>query len=606
MVIGGLPVALKHRVRVELLSPSMAVIDDVEVGDDARGDGPGNGAPQGSAEGGLASGIDVESVSRSPNGVDTGNDASDWRLLPTTICAENHAVSAASPSSIVINEVVTDPKHDWSDSTEGNQVPFDAVPGTGDPDSGDQWIELLNRSNEPVDLAGWTVSVTGGTTVVQPIGGGTSVYRLTAGTLESFPAGARLIIGDPGGVLAHDALFELRDGTGTVIDSVQVGEYGAPDGGKNGGRCALDMAEAVARIPDGTDTGDVNEDFAASEASPGLGNPSPPGYTAGAVLINEVVTKPVFDWSDSTGGNSAPFDAIPGTGTPGGGDQWIELYNASGGEVNLTGWTLVMTDASAELQSIGGGASVYRLSSGITPESFPAGGYLVVGDPVGTMSNSVYIELQDAWGTLIDKVEIGDDPEGDGTGDGAPHGYANGVEDEAVARVPNGTDTGSDAIDFDKVEATIGSSNLLAVPTPTVTPTSGPTATPTITPTPTVTPTPISTPTPLPPDADTDNDGIRDQDEIFVYGTNPENADTDGDGLGDGAELAYWQGRGEDPLDPSYDDGDGTVNLLLDADADGDVLEDGEEISAGTDPLNPDIQPPTVTITDPEDQEIFN
>ena len=48
------------------------------------------------------------------------------------------------------------------------------------------------------------------------------------------------------------------------------------------------------------------------------------------------------------------------------------------------------------------------------------------------------------------------------------------------------------------------------------------------------------------------------------------------------------------------------MNLLLDADADGDVLEDGEEISAGTDPLNPDIQPPTVTITDPEDQEIFN
>ena len=36
---------------------------------------------------------------------------------------------------------------------------------------------------------------------------------------------------------------------------------------------------------------------------------------------------------------------------------------------------------------------------------------------------------------------------------------------------------------------------------------------------------------------DTDNDGIRDLDEIEIYGTDPEVADTDGDGLSDGEEV---------------------------------------------------------------------
>ncbi len=36
---------------------------------------------------------------------------------------------------------------------------------------------------------------------------------------------------------------------------------------------------------------------------------------------------------------------------------------------------------------------------------------------------------------------------------------------------------------------------------------------------------------------DSDADGLSDQSEVLVYGTNPYNADTDGDGRGDGEEL---------------------------------------------------------------------
>ena len=47
--------------------------------------------------------------------------------------------------------------------------------------------------------------------------------------------------------------------------------------------------------------------------------------------------------------------------------------------------------------------------------------------------------------------------------------------------------------------------------------------------------------------ADTDNDGVRDDDEVNIYLTNPLLADTDGDSSPDGAELA----AGTDPKNPA-------------------------------------------------------
>lgn len=70
---------------------------------------------------------------------------------------------------------------------------------------------------------------------------------------------------------------------------------------------------------------------------------------------------------------------------------------------------------------------------------------------------------------------------------------------------------------------------------------------------------------------DTDGDGLTDDDEINLYGTNPLNADTDGDGLNDGVEV------NEHFTDP------------LNADTDGDGLSDGDEVLVlGTNPLSAD------------------
>ncbi|MCB9698613.1 MAG: VCBS repeat-containing protein [Alphaproteobacteria bacterium] len=92
--------------------------------------------------------------------------------------------------------------------------------------------------------------------------------------------------------------------------------------------------------------------------------------------------------------------------------------------------------------------------------------------------------------------------------------------------------------------------------------------------------------------ADSDGDGLSDGDEVLSLRTDPRNGDTDRDGLSDALEVVF----GTDPTLPDSDgdrlrDGDevslGTLPLVPDTDGDGRT--DGEEVSRyGTDPLSPD------------------
>ena len=75
------------------------------------------------------------------------------------------------------------------------------------------------------------------------------------------------------------------------------------------------------------------------------------------------------------------------------------------------------------------------------------------------------------------------------------------------------------------------------------------------------------------PSVDSDGDNLTDAQEAEI-GTDPANPDSDGDGLSDFAEVGFEPGSspGTDPLDPDSDD---------------DGVGDGDEVAAGTDPLDP-------------------
>src|ERR1041385_8219360 len=116
-------------------------------------------------------------------------------------------------------------------------------------------------------------------------------------------------------------------------------------------------------------------------------------------------------------------------------------------------------------------------------------------------------------------------------------------------------------------------------------------------------------------DVDSDNDTLADGVEVNAYGTYPEFTDSDcpitetscptspgstyyaakehqpgkGDGLNDGAELAAWNRLGASKWNTDFD-GDGIANNLLDADADGDGLLDGEEFLLGKGQVRPDVK----------------
>ena len=81
------------------------------------------------------------------------------------------------------------------------------------------------------------------------------------------------------------------------------------------------------------------------------------------------------------------------------------------------------------------------------------------------------------------------------------------------------------------------------------------------------------------PALDTDNDGIPDDLETNIYGTDPATGDTSLCGIDDGYKLDYLgSGWNQDA------DGDGIINLL-DDDMDNDGTPDADEITGGTDPL---------------------
>jgi len=161
-----------------------------------------------------------------------------------------------------------------------NEVDYDQP---GAPDAA-EFIEIFNPGPDPVDLDTWSIAlINGDSTPVEYDSIDLPAVSLAAGDYY-------VVCGDPAAVSdcdldaatdsnliqngAPDAI-ELRDGA-TAIDTVSYegSVAGFTEGTGDAGDDGTDLLSAMARFPDGTDTGDNDADFTVRCATPGAANGS--------------------------------------------------------------------------------------------------------------------------------------------------------------------------------------------------------------------------------------------------------------------------------------------------------------------------------------------
>lgn len=392
--------------------------------------------------------------------------------------------TAVTASPFVINEVVTDPQSDWSQSVGGSGNPFDGVPGDGTVTASDEYVELLNLSAIPQSLQGYILEMTDTTPELECFTFDTTdaactqsdVYRVfqsngteiiagsLADRLQAVPPGGYVVMGNPTGSINNTITLTLLSG-GLVVDTVVLGDFGAPDP-----NASARADEAVSRFPNGTDSGIDLQDFLSRSATLGRSNGDACLVTPGQMVINEVVGDPQSNWNHSVDPKEPPLPGFPFDGMSDGtdisaGDEYIELKNISGQSLDLRGCTLTMTDSTPAqffFQSAPFPANPFvhvfsssgeRVGGTISLRSIPSDGYVVLGDPPGSINNGTtttptIITLEGP--ALIDSASFGS---------AAPTLNASTPFDEAIVRLPDGIDSDDDAADFAARQATLGRSN---------------------------------------------------------------------------------------------------------------------------------------------------
>jgi len=143
---------------------------------------------------------------------------------------------------------------------------------------------------------------------------------------------------------------------------------------------------------------------------------------ANEIRFTEAVTDPQSDHNETAGGNGVLFDSVPGSGSVTTSDEWIELVNAGAHAVDLTGYTISFNDSSPSTYVFGtstAGTLIFSGSSSLT--SFAPGDFLLLGNPPGSLNNTITLELYDAANQLVELWAIDD-------------ANASGLADEARAR----------------------------------------------------------------------------------------------------------------------------------------------------------------------------
>lgn len=324
-------------------------------------------------------------------------------------------------ASVVINEFVANP-----DGADG----------------GFEWIELYNDGSSPVDLTDWTLEkATSSFTTAHTIGSLTipanGYVLIGEANVPATDEVATLALGNAG---SNGDALRLVDDLGFVVDTVIYGPDNSDGFEDDNGLVPATTAPiasgaSTARNPNGFDSDDASDFIVAATPSPGADNDStlPTCDEVGSiqVVINELQPDPAGTDTDL---------------------EWVELYNAGSGTVDLSGWAIAAGTSSYSSQgtlpngtTIAAGATLQVGQSSLSNPDVIANGF-----SLGNASNADAVQLRDCLGGVADTVVYGiDNSDGWLDDNGATAALApKPGSGESIGRSPDGQDTDDSSVDF--------------------------------------------------------------------------------------------------------------------------------------------------------------
>ncbi|MFV1884104.1 MAG: lamin tail domain-containing protein [Balneola sp.] len=308
---------------------------------------------------------------------------------------------------------------------------FYDTPGT---DSNEEWIELYNGGSTTLDLGGYTITDNNGTGSSYTFPSGSNILPGSYFTVAVNQSGFLAIYGFDADLYGSipalnnggDALI-LTDGSSQEVDAV-AWEGGASSGVPTGWGAGPTAAtgESIFRNPVTLDT-DSGTDWAVAT------NNGDPQTQASAPIVDYVLFSEIF------------YDT-PGTDSE---EEWIELYNPTGSQIDLVGYSIVDNN---------GTGATYTFPTG---SLIDAGGYFTVakaavgfqalynadasqyGNIPDLNNTGDALLLKNASGTTIDEVAW----EGGATS-GVPSGWGTGpaaATGESIYRTGFASDSDTDA-----------------------------------------------------------------------------------------------------------------------------------------------------------------
>ncbi|MDD4995050.1 MAG: lamin tail domain-containing protein [Patescibacteria group bacterium] len=387
--------------------------------------------------------------------------------LPTFLFIQNIPARAEEAPRVIINEIF------WSGSSLS---------------IADEFIELYNTTNEPIDISGWEIAgaATNKNSLILPVNSTISALGFFVVANYS-PANEKSILNIEADYLSasislanSDAYYALRGPDGATVDAADDG-MGAPFSGDNenkasmarrpgcwnggAGECWFTATSSANIKPENTDLATPGADNAYVEppieppadppADPPSVDPVDPANPVDTPATTPLVLPPKILINE----------ILP---NPAEGSEWIELFNPTTSTADLAGWSLE-----------DGAGRIASLSGEIEPGYWL---YVLNSAKLNNGGDKIYIEYNEQ---IIDRVAYGNWQDED-VGDNAPCPGRG----QSLARSPAAADTDNDFQDFKITTApTPGRENQISAPEPESEPEPQPTTTTIVTPeTPIITP----------------------------------------------------------------------------------------------------------------------